>query len=286
MQTFFYLREHPDLFWPPCIAAVALAALCAPLSVLVVLKRLAFIGQGISHAGFGGIGLAAVFGLAAADLSPMGSAAQFAVVVAFCVAAALAVGALSGGRGSGQTQPDTAIGIILVASMALGAVLLKVYAPRFNWESFLFGSLIGTGWPDAAVAAAVALVVVLSFWIIRRPLIFWAFDESGAESFGTRTGPVRLILLVLLALATVTAMKLAGVVLASALLVLPGAAATKLSDHLRPVFVASFIIAFIGVIGGLVLSFEYPKCSPGPAIVAILVTLFALSHAAYSTRRA
>ena len=171
MKIFEYLRAYPELFWPPVVAAVCLAVLCAWLSVLVVLKRLAFIGQGISHAGFGGIGIAAVLGLAASQMTPGGAVAQFGVVLAFCVAAALAVGFLAPGEGSraGGTHEDTAIGIVLVVSMALGSILVRAYAPTFRWEDFLFGYLMNTGWVDAAVAAVVTAAVVTSVRTIDRP---------------------------------------------------------------------------------------------------------------------
>jgi ABC-type Mn2+/Zn2+ transport system permease subunit len=289
MRTIQFLREYPDLFWPPCIAATALALLCSWLSVIVVLKRLAFIGQGISHAGFGGIGVAAVLGLAAVSLTPAQSAMQFGVVVGFCVAAALAVGLLSGGahggasRG-GHTHEDTAIGIVLVVSMAAGAVLVQKYSPRFQWESFLFGYLFNTGWADAVVALATACAVLLTLGVIRRPLTFWAFDEGAAESLGVRTRAIRATLMVLLALATVTAMRLAGVVMASALLILPGACALKLSRRSGRVLVLSVLIAGGGVLAGLVLSFE-SDWPPGPSIVAVLTVLFGASAGVGKLRR-
>ncbi|XVJ59923.1 MAG: metal ABC transporter permease [Tepidisphaera sp.] len=286
MRTLEFLRDYPSVFWPPVLGAVCLALLCAWLSVLVVLKRLAFIGQGISHAGFGGIGLAAVLGLAstAAASTPMGAVAQFGVVLAFCVAASLLVGFLSTPEGSsrrggaagggGGTHEDTAIGIVLVASMALGSILVRRFAPTFRWEDFLFGYLMNTGWADAMVAAGVTALTLASLWWARRPITFWAFDEPAAEAFGVRSRWVRIIIMTMLALATVTAMRLAGVVLASALLILPGAIALKLSVRSGAVLIISLIAALAGVLGGIVLGFEL-SWPPGPSIVAVLTALFA-----------
>ncbi len=285
MKTIEFLRDYPELFWPPCLAALCLAVLCSSLSVLVVLKRLAFIGQGISHAGFGGIGVAAVFGLAAADLSPAGILAQFGVVVAFCIASALSVGALSAGRGAGKTHEDTAIGIILVASMALGSLLVREYAPTFQWENFLFGYLMNTGKADATVAGVIAASVTATLWIVRRPLTFWAFDEPSATAAGVASGRMRFVLMVLLGLATVAAMRLAGVVLASALLVLPGATALKLSTRLAYVLLWSLITATLGVIAGLIVAFEL-NWPPGPGIVVSLCLMYAGATAWQWSRRA
>lgn len=291
MRTLEFLRDYPSIFWPPVLGAVCLALLCAWLSVLVVLKRLAFIGQGISHAGFGGIGLAAVLGLAstAAAATPMGALAQFGVVLAFCIAASLVVGLLAapgaagsrsggnggvGGGGVGGTHEDTAIGIVLVASMALGSILVRRFAPTFRWEDFLFGYLMNTGWADAAVAAGVTIGTLLVLWWSRRAMTFWAFDEPAAEAFGVRGPAVRIIVMTMLALATVTAMRLAGVVLASALLILPGAIALKLSVRSGTVLTISLIAALAGVLGGIVLGFEF-GWPPGPSIVTVLTAAFA-----------
>ncbi|QOJ00526.1 MAG: metal ABC transporter permease [Phycisphaeraceae bacterium] len=277
MRTLEYLRELPEVFWPPCVVALCLVPLCSVLSVIVCLKRLAFIGQGISHAGFGGIGVAAVLGLVGTGLTASQTVAQFAVVVGFCAASAVVVGVLSGrgrpGGGAGTGGPaggaDTAIGIVLVASMALGAVLVHVSSSNFAWESFLFGYLLGKGWADVWVALSASAGVLGALWWARRPLLFWAFDEPSAEAFGVRARGVRVGLMILLALATVTTMKLAGVVMASALLVLPGATALLMSARLGAVMWASVGVALVGVVGGLVLSFE-ANWPPGPAIVTVL----------------
>ncbi len=276
MNTIRYLTD-PDLrglYWPGVVSGVAIGALCAWLSVLVVLKRLAFIGQGVSHAAFGGMGLAAVLGLTALSLTPAQAAAQFAVVVAFCTGAALMVGLMARGRSPARTHADTAIGVVLVFSMALGAILARYSASGIQWESFLFGSLINTTWRDAAIAWSVAAVVLGTLWLVRRPLAFWAFDEPAATAFGVRAGRIRVVLMVLLALATVTAMKLAGVVLASALLILPGAVALKLSTSSGRVLALSMAVGVGSVAAGLVVSFEL-DWPPGPAVVAVLTLLFA-----------
>src|SRR5258706_231977 len=99
MKTIQYLTDplYASLYWPGVIAGLAMAIICALLSVLVVLKRLAFIGQGISHAAFGGIGLAAIMGLTAAvgKDAPMHGVPQFGIVLLFCLGAALLIGAIS-----------------------------------------------------------------------------------------------------------------------------------------------------------------------------------------------
>lgn len=279
MRTIDYLFRSPEmaaLFWPAVVVGLLVALLCAVLSPLVVLRRMSFIGQGVSHAAFGGVGLAMALGLGA------GSAGDWSVVavVAFsCVGAALGIAWLSDRQG---VSADAAIGIVLVSAMALGFLLIEHAAgamhargetPGFGVESVLFGSVLGVRWGDAALAGVVVIGELGVLWWWRRGLVFWAFDEVGAASFGVRTMVVRSMLLVLLALAIVVTMRLAGVVLVTALLVLPGATALRCSTRWWPVVSLSAAFGVLGVAVGLVLSFEF-DWQPGPAIVLSQVGMY------------
>lgn len=286
MNTVRYLSDPvmAEMVWPVVVTGLAVAALCALLSVLVVLKRLAFIGQGISHAGFGGMGLAAVLGLVGAGASQTAGAAagQFFVVLAVCLISALLIGLLSERTGA---EPDTAIGIVLVATMAAGVVLIRRAQSPVSVEGFLFGDILAVSWTDAAIGWGVALGMLATLWLTRRPLLFWSFDPAVARSLGVRERRMSLLLMVLLGLVTVTAMKLAGVVLATAMLVLPGAIALRVSRRWGPVLALAAVAAFVGVLGGLVVSFEL-DWPPGAAVVGVLCALFALAWGASRLRGA
>ncbi len=278
VNTFHYLADPTlaPIYWPSVVAGLAIAALGGALSALVVLKRLAFIGQGISHAAFGGVGVAAILGLTAASGEPSSARAigQLLVVLAFCLLAAGVIGWLSHQRSGRELEHDTAIGVVLVASMAAGALLLKAARSTQAWESFLFGSILGVTWPDAALAWAAAIVTASILWFVRRPLLFWAFDAPVARANGVSANAMNTVLLLLLAIATVTAMKLAGVVLATAMLVLPGAIALQCSRRLVPVLAITLASAGLGVVAGLVLCFELDWL-PGPSIVLVLAAMLA-----------
>lgn len=280
MKTLDYLFGSGATMQPAAAAAIAVALLCGLLSPLVVLKRMAFIGQGVSHAAFGGIGVAALLGLFSAGAMGGGTPlAALAVVGAFCIASALIIGALS--RRSGVSE-DTAIGVLLVASMALGFLLLQVHRSRpgsasISVESVLFGDVATTG-PAQAIAAWVVLGASLACIVLaRRPLLFWAFDEPMAETLGVRVPLIRAMLMVLLAVSIVVTMQLAGVILATAMLVLPGAAALQLSKRLALVVTLSVVLSLCGVIAGLVLSFE-TDWQPGPNIALVYILIFGLAR--------
>ena len=114
-------------------AGAGVVVMCSLLSPLVVVKRLGFVGQGVSHAAFGGIGVAAILG--ALGLITPGSPMEVAVVAAFCILSAVVIAGLSNRR---AVPEDTAIGIVLVGSMALGAILVQADFEALNG----FGAMI------------------------------------------------------------------------------------------------------------------------------------------------
>ena len=283
MRTLEYLGDPimRGLFLPGIVTGVAIAIVCACLAVLVVLKRMSFIGQGVSHAAFGGMGVAAVLGLTGASLSAAQAVGQFSIILSFCLAAAMIVAWMSARRG---TSADTAIGIVLVASMTLGAILMHAAFKRQGsqgpgWESVLFGAILSVGWSDAIVAAIVSLAILVVLWWERRKLIFWAFDETSAPAFGAPPRSPRIVLMVLLCLSIVTAMKLAGVVLATAVLVLPGATALAMSKKLSHVIAISVGAALVSLVIGLVASMEL-DWPPGACIVGAMTLLYAVARLA------
>ncbi len=284
METLEWLRDPVlrSMIFPGVIGGLAVVIACAVLSVLVVLKRLGFVGQGVSHSAFGGIGVAAIVGCLGQAAGQPGTSSSWlltsAIVLGFCVVSALGMGLLSDRKG---VREDTAIGVFLVASMALGGMLISLsirhgkLSGSTGYESILFGQILAVSWPEAWAAVAASAVVLLTLWAVRRPMFFWAFDEVSAAAFGVPALALKLTLMVLLCIAIVTAMNIVGVVLATALLVLPGATALRLSDRLRPVLFLSVLAGVLGLLIGVVLAVEFGELPPGATIVLSLCGLFA-----------
>ena len=273
------------------IAGLAVAAACSLLSVFVVLKRMAFIGQGISHAGYGAAGTALFLGMVSSDPR------YDALVLAFCIATAWLIGFIARRR---RLNEDTAIGILLAAAMAWGvfitnlsAAFQKVGGPlywpwyartvgtgaRANFEEVLFGSLLNTTHAQAIISVVVALVVILVLFAYFKEIVFFAFDEPTSQVYGTRTAMIHYLLLTLLAATVVLTMRLAGVVLVGAILVIPGPTAPMLSDRLSRVLMVSLGTGVIGVVLGLLVSLELGFSGPGPCIVGVLCVMFVLASA-------
>jgi ABC-type Mn2+/Zn2+ transport system permease subunit len=257
--------------------------LCALLSVLVVLKRMAFIGQGISHAGFGGVGSAWVLGVT-------GGLAQDAVVLIFCVLAGVLIGLLSR---RGRLEPDSAIGILLVGAMAWGVLMTNAatYLQHFDWyqqwvgpiaegpkfHAILFGSLMEVGPAQLGLSICVAVVVLGAGAALFKEIVFFSFDESASRVFGVPTTAIYYLLLILLSMVIVIAIRLVGFLLVSALLVIPGAAATLISNRLGAVLTLAGGIGVLGMLGGIGLRLGSGFLSLGPSVVLVLVVLLALA---------
>ena len=259
------------------LAGVAVAVTCGLLGVFVVSKRMAFIGQGISHAAFGGAGLAYLLAVYVEGLgTPLG---RNLMVGGFCVATALAIGRLARRR---RVSEDSAIGIALVAAMALGVILLDVRAivssvPVPPLHDLLFGNLLQVTVEDVWAAWAVALVVVGAAALFFKELLFFAFDSEGAEVFGVPAGAVHYGLLAALAVTIFVTMRLMGVILASALLILPATVAMLLSRRLYPVLAISVATGAGSLILGLFVAME-TDLTVGPVVVMVLCAVLAVSH--------
>jgi ABC-type Mn2+/Zn2+ transport system permease subunit len=278
-----------EIFRQALFVGVAVASVCSILSVIVVVKRMAFIGEGIAHAGFGGLGTALFLGATAGSVG--GSWKADLIVLAFCLLTALAIGALARGR---HIEPDSAIGILLVAAMAWGVLMTDLHAalqstawyvhwfgpprPPATLEALLFGSLLSVGPYDVWLAVGVGGLILLLVAAFFKEIVFYAFDETASEVFGVRTGFIHFLILGMVAVTIVLTVRLAGIVLVTALLVIPGTTAGLLSRRLDRVFLYSWLVGMIGVVGGLAVSMLVGKLSTGPCIVAVLCTLFAAAY--------
>lgn len=276
------------------LAAVAIGTaiglVCSLLSVMVVLKRMAFIGQGISHAGFGGVGTAVLLGYS-------GAAFRFEhdlIVFAFCLVTALFLGVMTRRR---RIEADTAIGIVLSATMAWGIIASNLRtawrsdwpayaefiagsdAPR-QWDSVLFGSIFNASLGDAAAAWVMALLVLAVCFAFYKEIVFYTFDETVSRVFGVRSAFIHYLLLILLSVVIVFSIRWVGLILVSALLIMPGAAALLLTRRM------SLALAFAGAIGvggsalGVLFALQVGTIAGGPCIVAVLAALFALAYLA------
>lgn len=275
--------------WFSLVTAAALGVACAVLSVVVVLRRWAFIGEGIAHAGFGGAGTAWLASLlfpgAAWLTEPWGIAAS---AVAFCFAVALAIALLTRRQ---DVHLDTAIGIFLVASLAWGFVALEVYRSARNgamppeWGEYLLGQMARLTARDMVGAIVAGGAVLATLGLLWKEVWAYCFDPVLAEASGVRVGFVHTVLILLVAVTIVLGMRLTGSLLVVALLVLPGATALLLSRRLGTVMLIACVVGLAGAVAGPLAHFAWRAVPAGPAIVLTLVLEFAAAFAWSRLRR-
>jgi zinc transport system permease protein len=241
------------------------------LSFFVVLRRIAFIGAGISHSALAGVALGLVLGI---------NTTLSATV--FCALTALLIGRISRG---GRVREDAAIGITFSGTMALGVTLIALSGRYMsNLFSYLFGSILSITAGDITLMAVYCLVTVMLIALLFKHLLFISFNESIARVSGLPVDFLHYLLLVLIAIVTVAAIKLVGIILVSALLVLPAATARQLVRTYRPILALSVLAGLISLFTGLVLSYRFDLPS-GATIVLCACALFFICSALSPRRR-
>jgi zinc transport system permease protein len=261
------------IFQRALFAGALLAALLALLGVLVTARGLAYLGDGLSHAAFGGIALGMFLGLA----SPL------SIAIPFTALAAIGIGAL---RRKWALRSDVAMATLFAVCFALGVVLLKKARrtqTTFDPEQLLFGNILLVGEDDLYIVLGVAAVTV-GFVVFGWTRIAYAtFDEELARLSGIEVGWLESALLALLAAVVVASIRLAGVVLVSAFLVIPAAAGRLLGRSLTGVVGWAMLAGVAGVFVGFVVAhrLEWPE---GAASVLMLAALFAAAAGARRLR--
>lgn len=245
---------------------LALAVVAGPFGCFVVWRRMAYFGDTLAHAALLGVVLGALLDL------------DFSVgIAALSLAVALAVGVLQRRR---DLASDTVLGVLSHGALATGLVVLALMQDaRVNVMGWLLGDILALDWADVAVlwgGGAVLLAALAGVW---RALVAMTVSEDLAAVEGFAVERARLVLLVLVALVVAAAMKVVGILLVTALLVIPAATARKFAR--TPEQMAALAAAFgaASVVLGLAGSWRFDTPS-GPSVVVAALGLFALAQAA------
>jgi zinc transport system permease protein len=253
------------------IGGVLVVVMLSLLSFFVVLRRISFIGVGISHSALGGVALGIALGINVTVTTTV-----------FCAAVALLIGFISR---KGHVREDTAIGITFSGTMALGLVIMAM-SGRYTSSlfSYLFGSILsiteGDIYPIAVYCAATAILVGVFF----KHLLYASFNEEVARATGVPVDFLHYLLLVMISLAVVASIKLVGIILVAALLVLPAATANQIAKTYRKVLALSVISGMVSLVVGLMASYAFDLPS-GATIVLCACLVFFLCFAVSPRRR-
>ena len=249
-----------DFFVKGLVAAVVAGALCGLIGVYVTLRGMSYIGHGLSHAIFGGYAAAPLLGIPVV----LGAGA-------WGLASALAINAVTRSRRIGA---DAAIGVVTTASFALGVALLTKFGnkgPAF--DALLFGSINGVSTGDLLLLCGSLLFAAAVFTVLYRAFLFSTFDPEVADVSGVSVRRMDALLMLVLSVSILATLKIIGVTLVAATLVIPAVVARMLSDSFsRMLWLSTGLGAAAGAIG-MYLSFQLAIPS-GTTIVLVNAVAF------------
>ena len=259
-MEFFY-----DIFESQYLATALLAAIfagitCGIVSTYVVARRMVFLCGGITHASFGGLGIALYAGI-----NPIGGALIFATLSAMGIEWA---------SDKGKIREDSAIGIIWSIGMAIGALFMSL-TPGYtsgDLAGYMFGSIVTVTSHDIIALGIFTLLCVIGTILWWRPIMYLAFDRDFAASQGIASRAASYILTVVVAITIVLAIRIMGIVLLLSLFTIPAVTANILSKSYAKITLLAAIIAVCGAIGGLVASYNW-EIPPGTCIIFILTVV-------------
>jgi len=245
------------------IAGVLIAAICSLLGVFLVLRRFSLIGDGLAHVTFGSVAVVLLIGISPFYVT---LAALPIVMISSLVILKL--------TSTKRIQGDAAIGIVSSIGIAAGIILTSL-SGGYNVDlfSYLFGNILTVNQIELILSFIVFLIVVATVIFFYHDLFAITFDEELARSMGIKTKKINVILFLLTALAAVLAMKVAGIMLVSAMLILPPLTALQLSISFRMTLIAATIFSVLSVISGVIISFLLNLPAGGTIVIMNVVFL-------------
>ena len=259
----FELLEY-TFFQNALLCTILIGVSCGLIGTYIVAKRMVFISGGITHASFGGLGLAYFLGL-----SPLLGAAVFALAAAFCILY------LSDNK---RFKEDSLIGIFWSAGMAIGVLFIYLtpgYAP--NLLSYLFGNILTVTGEQVILSLLLCLVIIVFFAKFYRPLFYIAFDKEYSRTHFIALNGLEIGVTALIALCIVLCMKLAGIILVISYLTMPQAIAGMFHKNFTKQLVWGTIISCVGSIIGLFASAAL-KLPSGATIVLCFLLIFLVCY--------
>jgi zinc transport system permease protein len=244
-------------------AGTFIAVLCSILGLFLVLRKLSLIGDGLAHVSFGAIALGLFFGFY-----------PFSVAIPIVVAGSYFILRLTE---RAKIYGDAAIGIVSSIGIASGVILASI-SKGFNVDlfSYLFGNILAISTQEVYLSLGLSLIVLLIVLLLYNDLLSVTFDEEFAKLTGVKSDRINLVLTFLTAITVVLAIKVVGIMLVSALLILPAVTALQLARGFKAAMLISTIDAVASVLSGITLSFFF-DVPAGATIVLMNAAFFALA---------
>jgi zinc transport system permease protein len=241
------------------LAGIAIAIICSLMGVFLVLRRYSLFGDALAHMAFGGISVGMLVGV-------------YPLWTAFVVSVLGALG-ITKLRKSTKISGDAAIAVLLVSGLGIGVLLISTTGGfKVDLFSFLFGSIFLISLEDTLFILGISIGIVTVLTILRKQLLHLTFDEEQAKVTGLNTDRLNYVFVVLASVTVITSMRLVGILLISALIVLPNITSMMFGKGFKKTVMMSMSISVFSVISGIVLSY-YLDLAPSGIIVMISVAI-------------
>lgn len=246
------------------LAGSFVAVTCAALGMFLVLRKMSLIGDGLSHVSFGAIAFGLFLGVY-----------PFYVAIPLVMLGSLLILKISE---KSKVYGDAAIGIVSAIGIA-GGVMLASLSKGFNVDlfSYLFGNILAISTTEVIMSVVLSFLVLAVIYIFYWDLFSATFDEEYAKTTGIKTNRINIILSLLTAITVVLSVKMVGVMLVSALLILPAVTALQISKGFKTAIFAAAIFSLVSVIIGITLSF-FLDLPTGATIVLVNAFFFGVAR--------
>ena len=272
-MTIFEFLE--PAFMQRALLAAIVVGLCAPLvGIFLVQRRLSLMGDGLGHIALTGVALGFLL-----QTNPVATAVVVASIGAIVVELI---------RAYGKTSGDVALAVLFYGGIAGGVLLIGLSSKKSNVNllSYLFGSLTTVSRFDIALIVALALAIFVATIILKKPLFALCHYSEFAQVSGIPVKLLSMLLAVMTAITVTIAMRVVGLLLVSALMIIPVATAQQISKSFGGTRILSAAIGAFGAVSGVIASF-YLDLAPGALIVVLVISLFIFSigFSSYTRRR-
>lgn len=252
MISYFLLRAF--------LAGILTTTCTSLMGIHVILRRMAFFGDGVAHIAFAAAAIGTVLGFS-----------SFLTALLLSVLASIILGYLV----QKGVHEDTGIGILFSLSMAIGIILFSVKKEQRSLMSYLFGDILAVSKNDMIFLAVISTIVIIFTILWKDKLIYMSFDKEFVKAIGIRIKPIYYTFLAILAATIVIAVRTVGVVLVSAFLIIPAAAANIIAKDFRKIFFLAPMFGILSVTAGIVSS-VWIDIPAGSAIVVVQSLIFLL----------
>lgn len=245
------------------VSGIAIALLCSVVGLFLVLRRYSLFGDAVAHSSFGGIALGLLLGI-----YPMWTAYVISIISALIITRIKQKFDISG---------EASVAILLSSGIAIGLILISI-SGGFSVDifSFLFGSILLVSTEDTILILGLTGAILIVILLLYRELIYSTFNEEQAKVSGVPVEKINYLIVFIAGITVVTSIQLVGILLISALFVIPNVTAIMFGRSFKQTAILSISFAISAVVIGILISYLF-DITPSGSIVMLSITIFGVS---------